>query len=133
MSSTAVRLGPHGLAGELQIPAGSITGLVIFAHGSGSSRLSPRNQYVARALQAHGLVTLLFDLLTDEEALDRRNVFDIELLARRLGDALIGSVTARTLHSCRPASLVPAPERQRRWSRRQAIRDAGPSQRALDW
>ena len=88
MSSTAVRMGPHGLEGELQIPAGSTTGLVIFAHGSGSSRLSPRNQSVARALQAHGLGTLLFDLLTDEEARDRRNVFDIELLAGRLGDAL---------------------------------------------
>ncbi len=88
MSSTAVRLGPHRLEGELQIPAGSTTGLVIFAHGSGSSRLSPRNQSVARALQAHGLGTLLFDLLTDEEARDRRNVFDIELLAGRLGDAL---------------------------------------------
>ncbi len=88
MSSTAVRIGPHGLEGELQIPAGSTTGLVIFAHGSGSSRLSPRNQSVARALQAQGLGTLLFDLLTDDEARDRRNVFDIELLARRLGDAL---------------------------------------------
>jgi pimeloyl-ACP methyl ester carboxylesterase len=88
MSSTAIRLGPHGLEGELQIPAGSTSGLVIFAHGSGSGRLSPRNQSVARALQAHGLGTLLFDLLTDEEARDRRNVFDIELLAGRLGDAL---------------------------------------------
>jgi pimeloyl-ACP methyl ester carboxylesterase len=72
----------------LQIPADPTTGLVIFAHGSGSSRLSPRNQYVARTLQAHRLGTVLFDLLTDEEAHDRRNVFDIELLARRLGDAL---------------------------------------------
>jgi pimeloyl-ACP methyl ester carboxylesterase len=61
---------------------------VVFAHGSGSSRLSPRNQFVARQLHARGLATLLFDLLTDDEALDRRNVFDIPLLARRLGEAV---------------------------------------------
>lgn len=59
-------------------------GLVIFAHGSGSSRLSPRNQLVADSLNKKGISTLLFDLLTEEEMLDRRNVFDIELLARRL-------------------------------------------------
>jgi putative phosphoribosyl transferase len=59
-------------------------GIVIFAHGSGSSRLSPRNQYVARHLQGAGLATLLFDLLTEPEASDRANVFDIPLLARRL-------------------------------------------------
>ncbi|HUL50078.1 MAG TPA: alpha/beta fold hydrolase [Gemmatimonadales bacterium] len=58
--------------------------LVLFAHGSGSSRLSPRNQFVAEALQQAGIGTLLFDLLTDPEARDRRNVFAIELLAERL-------------------------------------------------
>jgi putative phosphoribosyl transferase len=57
---------------------------VVFAHGSGSSRLSPRNNFVAEALGDAGLVTLLFDLLTEEEALDRRNVFDVGLLANRL-------------------------------------------------
>jgi putative phosphoribosyl transferase len=62
-------------------------GLVIFAHGSGSGRHSTRNQEVARHLCAQGFSTLLFDLLTEDEATDRRNVFDIELLARRLRDA----------------------------------------------
>jgi putative phosphoribosyl transferase len=58
--------------------------MVVFAHGSGSGRLSPRNNAVAEALQDGGLATLLVDLLTDAESRDRRNVFDIELLARRL-------------------------------------------------
>jgi dienelactone hydrolase len=58
--------------------------VVAFAHGSGSSRFSPRNNYVAEALQDAGLATLLFDLLTDDEAKDRANVFDIPLLAERL-------------------------------------------------
>jgi dienelactone hydrolase len=57
---------------------------VLFAHGSGSSRLSPRNTTVAQQLRAAGLGTLLFDLLTEAEAGDRTNVFDIDLLARRL-------------------------------------------------
>jgi pimeloyl-ACP methyl ester carboxylesterase len=63
-------------------------GVVVFAHGSGSSRLSIRNRQVAETLQRRGFGTLLFDLLTAEEAADRANVFDIELLARRVCDAL---------------------------------------------
>jgi putative phosphoribosyl transferase len=59
-------------------------GIVVFAHGSGSSRHSPRNRYVASVLTEAGLGTLLFDLLTSEEERDRANVFDIGLLARRL-------------------------------------------------
>jgi len=78
-----VQLPPLGLEGMLTLPAGA-AGLVLFAHGSGSSRLSPRNTYVARALQTAGLGTLLFDLLSDAEADDRRRVFDIPLLAERL-------------------------------------------------
>jgi len=78
------------LAGTLCLPKNP-KGLVLFAHGSGSSRHSPRNQYVAEALQAHGLATLLFDLLTrDEEAVDRRTAelrFNIDLLAKRLVEA----------------------------------------------
>lgn len=62
--------------------------LVIFAHGSGSSHTSPRNLQVAAALQSRGLATLLMDLLTPEEALDRRCVFDIALLARRLTESI---------------------------------------------
>ncbi|TCO43565.1 hypothetical protein EV646_112141 [Kribbella antiqua] len=71
------------LAGELVVPE-EASGLVIFAHGSDSSRLSPRNQYVAQTLNQAGVATLLFDLLTTAEALNRRNVFDIPLLAGRL-------------------------------------------------
>jgi putative phosphoribosyl transferase len=59
---------------------------VVFAHGSGSSRHSPRNRYVAEVLNEAGLATLLFDLLTVAEEADRSNVFDIDLLARRLVD-----------------------------------------------
>jgi pimeloyl-ACP methyl ester carboxylesterase len=60
----------------------------LFAHGSGSSHRSPRNRHVAAVLQKHRLGTLLFDLLTDDEARDRRRVFDIELLTQRLIDAM---------------------------------------------
>jgi putative phosphoribosyl transferase len=74
------------LGGELTVPA-EAAGLVIFAHGSGSSRHSPRNRFVADALNAADLGTLLFDLLTAEEERDRVNVFDVQLLARRLGEA----------------------------------------------
>jgi putative phosphoribosyl transferase len=72
------------LPGELSLPAVA-SGAVVFAHGSGSSRRSPRNIEVAEVLQRAGLATLLFDLLTEDEALDRANVFDITLLAHRLG------------------------------------------------
>jgi putative phosphoribosyl transferase len=75
------------LPGDLTLPAGA-SGLVIFAHGSGSSRLSPRNRAVAAGLAQAGLATLLFDLLTEPEAVDRENVFDIPLLAGRVGDAV---------------------------------------------
>lgn len=71
------------LEGLLGLPVGS-PGAVIFAHGSGSGRFSPRNNFVARHLQQQGLATLLLDLLTEEEASDRRKVFDIDLLADRL-------------------------------------------------
>jgi putative phosphoribosyl transferase len=71
------------LPGDLVVPTFAV-GAVVFAHGSGSSRLSPRNAYVAGVLNEARLATLLFDLLTDDEALDRANVFDVPLLARRL-------------------------------------------------
>jgi putative phosphoribosyl transferase len=74
------------LAGHLTIPSGA-RGLVVFAHGSGSGRHSPRNQAVAGALNDAGLGTLLFDLLSPDEETDRANVFDIPLLAGRLGAA----------------------------------------------
>ncbi|MHB0868529.1 MAG: dienelactone hydrolase family protein [Chloroflexota bacterium] len=62
-------------------------GVVLFAHGSGSSRFSPRNSFVARVLQEGGIATLLMDLLTEEEAEDRTRVFDIDLLTDRLLEA----------------------------------------------
>jgi putative phosphoribosyl transferase len=78
-----VQAGSVMLAGHLTIPAGA-TGIVVFVHGSGSSRHSPRNRYVAGRLNDAGLGTLLFDLLTSHEELDRVNVFDVETLASRL-------------------------------------------------
>ncbi|MGK5528995.1 phosphoribosyltransferase family protein [Streptomyces sp. URMC 129] len=78
--------GDAELAGELSVPDGA-PGVVVFAHGSGSGRHSPRNRFVAEALNHSGLGTLLFDLLTADEEHDRTNVFDIGLLARRLTDA----------------------------------------------
>lgn len=78
---------PRRLPGLLTMPEGA-KGIVVFAHGSGSSRLSPRNTRVARALNEAQLATLLFDLLLPHEAEDRRNVFDIPLLATRLEEAL---------------------------------------------
>jgi predicted alpha/beta-hydrolase family hydrolase len=86
----AIRAGPDRLHGLLRVPADAL-GIVLFAHGSGSSRRSPRNVFVADALHARGLGTLLFDLLTpDEEQADRHtreHRFDIPLLAGRLVQA----------------------------------------------
>jgi putative phosphoribosyl transferase len=88
-----------GTEREVQVPAASVTlpgrltvppdarGMVLFAHGSGSGRSSPRNLFVAAGLHVAGLGTLLFDLLTPEEGTDRSNVFDIGLLAARLAAA----------------------------------------------
>ena len=77
--------GRVSVAGHLTIPENP-KGIVVFAHGSGSSRHSPRNRYVAEVLNGAGLATLLFDLLTPDEERNRANVFDIELLASRLVD-----------------------------------------------
>ncbi|MBI1849360.1 MAG: dienelactone hydrolase family protein [Planctomycetes bacterium] len=82
-NTITVDAGFRRLEGWLRIPANPV-GLVLFAHGSGSSRSSPRNRFVADVLCVAGLGTLLFDLLTIEEADDRDNVFDVELLAARL-------------------------------------------------
>lgn len=84
---TEVVIPPCDLPGVLRVPVNA-SGLVIFAHGSGSSRHSPRNNAVALALASRAIATLLFDLLTREEEADRNNVFDIPLLADRLGDAI---------------------------------------------
>ncbi len=82
-----VRIPPVGLCGTLHVPTNAYA-LVAFAHGSGSSHLSPRNMAVANALNSQGIATLLFDLLTPEEESDRANVFNIGLLADRLVDAV---------------------------------------------
>jgi putative phosphoribosyl transferase len=79
----AIAAGEVTLEGRLSLPLNS-PGTVVFVHGSGSSRHSPRNRHVAQALNEARLGTLLFDLLTPTEELDRTNVFDIELLAERL-------------------------------------------------
>ena len=92
MDQSAVRkrivaISGRKLEGILREPE-NVGGLVIFAHGAGSSRLSPRNNYVADRLGQRGIATLLFDLLTAQEARDRANVFDIQLLSRRVIEAL---------------------------------------------
>ncbi|WP_439154196.1 erythromycin esterase family protein [Yoonia sp.] len=88
ISQRQVSIPPVALAGELSVPQNA-QAIIVFVHGSGSSRLSPRNQRVADDLNARGFATLLFDLLTEEEAQDRRNVFDIPLLAERVIEAMV--------------------------------------------
>ncbi|MDD5384501.1 MAG: dienelactone hydrolase family protein [Gallionella sp.] len=83
MSTVHIPADKVELDGELILPP-SAKGVVLFAHGSGSSRFSPRNTYVAEVLQQHGIGTLLFDLLTREEDQDYETRFDIALLTRRL-------------------------------------------------
>jgi len=87
MGEVVVRSGSARLPGTLDAGVDP-AGIVVFAHGGGSSRLSPRNQTVARTLNARSLATLLFDLLTPAEALHRVNVFDIALLGSRLAGAV---------------------------------------------
>jgi putative phosphoribosyl transferase len=77
-------IAPAGLEAELMVPAAA-SGLVVFAHGSGSGRRSPRNRRVAELLREQGIGTLLVDLLLPDEATDRAKAFDIGLLAARLG------------------------------------------------
>jgi pimeloyl-ACP methyl ester carboxylesterase len=88
-----ISAGDVDLEGELCVPADA-RGLVVFAHGSGSSRHSPRNNYVAEVLRDRGLATLLFDLLTEREDQSRENRFDVPLLTDRLV-AATDWVTAR--------------------------------------
>jgi putative phosphoribosyl transferase len=101
-----VTIPPFSLAGMLRVPSAAFA-LVVFAHGSGSSRLSPRNIAVASALNGHGIATLLFDLLTSEEEANRANVYDIPLLADRLIDA-VHWVNAQSLLAKLPLGLFGA-------------------------
>ena len=84
-ASVVVGVSDTDLRGDLAVPEAPV-GLVVFAHGSGSSRRSPRNRLVASVLHEARFATLLLDLLTPEEERERRNVFDIDLLAGRLVD-----------------------------------------------
>lgn len=83
LTEREVVIAPLGLAGTLHLPVPA-NALVVFAHGSGSSRFSPRNMAVAGAFNTQGIATLLFDLLTPDEEDNRAYVFDIPLLAERL-------------------------------------------------
>lgn len=97
-----VRIDPKlGLAAILGVPKNA-SGLVIFAHGSGSGRLSPRNNHVAARLREDGMATLLLDLLTPYEEQDRRNVFNIGLLALRLRLAADWAATEPATRDLRP-------------------------------
>ncbi len=95
-----IAAGTHHLKGTLSRPAGS-NAVVVFAHGSGSGRFSPRNQFVAASLQAAGIGTLLIDLLEEDEEGDRDKVFDIELLAGRLQCAADWLLCQEGTRSCR--------------------------------
>ena len=99
-SPVVIASGKVGLEGALALPAGC-TGVVLFAHGSGSSRHSPRNNFVAQQLRAARLGTLLIDLLTAEEDADYERRFDIALLTLRLSDAV------RFLLSNGPTAALP--------------------------
>lgn len=96
-STIDIELKDVALKGEWSIPINAV-GLVIFSHGSGSSRLSPRNKYVAEYLQKNGLATLLFDLLTEEEDRIYENRFNIELLTKRLINATQWMETYNEVH-----------------------------------
>lgn len=87
MPDTVIPINGESVVGDLVIP-GHCTGLVVFAHGRGSSRFSPRNQYVAHELQRAGFATLLFDLLTPDEAIRQDLVFNVDLLADRIRTVL---------------------------------------------
>jgi hypothetical protein len=113
-----VTIPPLGLGGSYAPPEPG-AGVVVFAHGSGNSRFSPRNRHVAAGLRKARLGTLLLDLLRPEEANDRRKVFDIPLLAQRLmnaTDTVTSSAGAGGAVPAATSALPPAPAR--RWSRR---------------
>jgi len=131
------------LSGDLTLPEGvPPRGVVTFAHGSGSSRLSPRNRQVAQALNQAGFATLLLDLLTPREEADRANVFDIQLLAQRLVAATdwlrhqpetaqlaLGYFGASTGSA---AALLAAAELRELWARSSRAA-AGPTWRRSAW
>ena len=101
-----VRIGAARLPGQyVRVP--DAQGVTVFVHGSGSSHRSPRNRFVAQVLHGYRQDTLLFDLLTDEEAATRPNVFDIDLLAGRLDEAL-SWLRDGAMHAALPVGLFGA-------------------------
>src|SRR6266498_1086793 len=125
MSQVEIDSGRVSLPGELTVPPDAV-GIAVFAHGSGSTRLSPRNVAVARALNERGIATLLFDLLTLAEANDRGNVFDIDLLSDRLEAATRWPRPGRDRRGSPSACSARAPARPRLWSSRRACRRGSP-------
>jgi len=117
-----VLIEPRGLEGILRLPQRPM-GLIIFAHGSGSSRFSRRNMLVAQQLSNCGFATLLFDLLTADEEQDRRNVFDIPLLSSRVGEAVGWASTSITSSDFRLAYSGPARAPRRPSSPRRTNQD----------
>src|SRR5207249_88412 len=93
-NDVSIPFGTRELNGVWTVPKNA-RGTVVFAHGSGSSRFSPRNQFVANALREAGFATLLLDLLDENEEADRANVFDIDLLAERLAGAIDWAATQK--------------------------------------
>jgi putative phosphoribosyl transferase len=107
MDEIEIASGRSSLPGEFTVPSDA-AGIAVFAHGSGSGRLSPRNVAVARALNGRGIATLLFDLLTPAEADDRGKVFDIDLLSERLEDAVRWAMARRPEEVSLPVGLFGA-------------------------
>ena len=124
----SVVAGLVSVAGHFTIPEHP-KGIVVFAHGSGSSRHSPRNRYVAEVLNRAGLATLLLDLLTPDEERNRANVFDIELLAGRLID-VTDWLAEPTRHRSAAGRLL---RRQHRGGRGAGRRRRSPGQRGRRW
>jgi predicted alpha/beta-hydrolase family hydrolase len=91
-----VKIGAASLQADVSVPERA-SGVVIFAHGSGSGRVSPRNRLVAEQLNGAGFATILFDLLTEPEAEDRNNVFNIPLLASRMSEAVASARNQKSL------------------------------------
>ena len=127
LEAREVRIPAADIVGDLVVPKPA-RGLVVFAHGSGSSRFSPRNRQVARALNERGLATLLLDLLSWEEERDRSNVFDIGLLSERLVTATRWVHGQSELAKLGSGTSAPAPVPARRCGQQPSwVRESGRS------
>lgn len=119
MAARAVEVPPLGLGGFLAAPQGACYGVVVFAQESGASRLSPRNAHVAQDLNRAGLATLLFDLLSPEEARDKEKSLDVGLLTGRLAELAEGGrldiIPGATRHFEEPGALDAVVAAARAW------------------